>query len=110
MSQSRFFQRFSRSSSRFYNTVNQSPSYHSQLWNRVGKTSALISCGLVAGYTIQCNDTTNLHMCLASPITGTVYSWGFNRYGQLGVGSENNENLPTKIDGLHNIVFVSCGQ
>lgn len=46
---------------------------------------------------------------MAEYAPGKVYSWGFNRYGQLGVGSENNENLPTEIDGLQNVVFVSCG-
>ena len=47
--------------------------------------------------------------CLAADISGKVYSWGFNRYGQLGVGSESNENLPTEIDGLKDVVFISCG-
>jgi len=40
---------------------------------------------------------------------GTVYSWGFNRYGQLGVGSESNMLLPTAIPDLSNITMVSCG-
>ena len=58
----------------------------------------------------NCYDSNKNH-CLAASIAGKVYSWGFNRYGQLGVGSENNANLPTEVDGLDDmgVVFISCG-
>jgi alpha-tubulin suppressor-like RCC1 family protein len=33
---------------------------------------------------------------------GKVYSWGFNNYGQLGVGDNNYRNIPTLVTGLQN--------
>lgn len=38
---------------------------------------------------------------------GTVWSWGTNRYGQLGHGNNEDCNLPKKIDMLSNIVDIS---
>eukprot|EP01084_Bolivina_argentea_P081969 148433_1 len=117
MSQSRVFQRFSRASTLFneFNNRYNISSHHlvtksKSLFklNRFGKTTTFISSGLLLGWTVQ-SYYNNTNHCLASDITGKVYSWGFNRYGQLGVGSENNENLPTEVAGLHDIVFVSCG-
>jgi len=109
MSQSRFFQRFR--SSPFLNQFNirhnhaHSLSPLNSTFLRLGKTTALLSCGLLLGYTV--------HQSLAladSPCQhGTVYSWGFNRYGQLGVGSESNALLPTAIPNLSNIIQISCG-
>lgn len=31
---------------------------------------------------------------------GSVYSWGYNGYGQLGLGTTTNQVIPTPIDGL----------
>eukprot|EP01084_Bolivina_argentea_P179286 309818_1 len=122
MSQSRAFQRFFRPHTllnQFNNHLNFSRKPHQYLTktkslfklNNLKQTSAFISCGLILGWSIEnyfelcCNWS-----CIASELSaGKVYAWGFNRYGQLGVGSENNENLPTAIDGLHDIIFVSCG-
>jgi alpha-tubulin suppressor-like RCC1 family protein len=36
-------------------------------------------------------------------INGDVYSWGYNNYGQLGLGTTTNTNVPTKISGLSNV-------
>ena len=42
---------------------------------------------------------------------GEVFSWGDNRYGQLGHGDEKERRVPTKVAGLDGIVIikVSCG-
>lgn len=32
--------------------------------------------------------------------TEQVYSWGWGSYGQLGLGSENNAPIPTRIEEL----------
>lgn len=42
---------------------------------------------------------------------GTVYSCGHNFFGQLGHGYENmyNQNIPTQILKLENIVKIACG-
>ena len=38
---------------------------------------------------------------------GTVWCWGFNNYGQLGVGTRENSSRPLMILGLKNIVQIS---
>ena len=40
---------------------------------------------------------------------GRVYCWGDNSYGQLGIGSTENEEMPTLVPDLVNIVMVSAG-
>jgi alpha-tubulin suppressor-like RCC1 family protein len=48
---------------------------------------------------------------------GDVYSWGFNKYGQLGIGNTKNQNHPIRIDiktqdfaSIEKIEMISCGQ
>ena len=40
---------------------------------------------------------------------GTVWSWGRNDYGQLGIGSDNHQSEPMQIDGLSDIVAITAG-
>ncbi|CAM9181888.1 unnamed protein product [Choristocarpus tenellus] len=55
---------------------------------------------------------------VALTLSGRVFSWGFNRYGQCGVGSKENtisEPLPTKLDrisedGMGTVTHVVCGR
>ncbi len=45
--------------------------------------------------------------------TGQVYSWGLNKYGQLGIGNTLNKNSPTRIElnyQKYKITKISCGQ
>ena len=52
---------------------------------------------------------------LALDAQGNVYSWGQNRYGQLGINSTTNKTLPQKVLGvngtgyLQNIVSINAG-
>ena len=46
---------------------------------------------------------------LALKNDGTVWSWGSNYKGQLGVGTTLNTNIPTKIPWLSGIVKISAG-
>ena len=64
----------------------------------------MISGGIIS-CNIYCNDI------LADNYFGSskVFSWGFNRYGQLGIGSENNEEIPRYIEGLSGVKYISCG-
>ena len=40
---------------------------------------------------------------------GTLYSFGYNYYGQLGLGHNKNVSLPTPIPNLPKITIISCG-
>lgn len=40
---------------------------------------------------------------------GTVWSWGENTYGQLGIGTLAHQNTPKRVPGLTNVVAVSAG-
>ena len=40
---------------------------------------------------------------------GNVWSFGLNNFGQLGHGDEINRNLPTKIEALSSIKYISSG-
>lgn len=51
--------------------------------------------------------TVGLDYCLAVTTVGTVYAWGRNGYGQLGLGHTNNVTTPTLIPSLTNITSVS---
>ena len=40
---------------------------------------------------------------------GSVWSWGRNDYGQLGIGTTDHTVVPTRIGGLGNIVDIAAG-
>ena len=39
----------------------------------------------------------------AKMINGEVYAWGYNNYGQLGIGNTTNQSRPVKIESLTNV-------
>jgi alpha-tubulin suppressor-like RCC1 family protein len=43
---------------------------------------------------------------------GEVYTWGKNRYGQLGHGDKISRHIPTKVESLVGLVIIkiSCGR
>jgi alpha-tubulin suppressor-like RCC1 family protein len=41
---------------------------------------------------------------------GTVWSWGYNHFGQLGTGTTNNSNVPVRVGTLTNIVAIAAGE
>lgn len=42
---------------------------------------------------------------------GTLWAWGYNLKGQLGLGSNNNNILvPTQVTSIADVVAVSCGE
>ena len=54
------------------------------------------------------------HHTVVRAANGTLFSWGDNRHGQLGIGiSENDSNIPVKVDltdcAKPQISSVSCG-
>ena len=40
---------------------------------------------------------------------GTVYTWGYNRYGQLGCGNSTDKLLPVKVREVNNIMQITAG-
>ena len=40
---------------------------------------------------------------------GTVYTFGRNHYGQLGLGDTTQKTTPTQIQGHEDVIAVSCG-
>ena len=40
---------------------------------------------------------------------GDLYVWGYNDFGQLGLGDETDRTTPTKVPGLSNVVAASMG-
>lgn len=49
---------------------------------------------------------TENYSTLALRQDGTVWAWGSNASGQLGNGTQNDENLPVRVQGLDSIVEV----
>jgi alpha-tubulin suppressor-like RCC1 family protein len=47
---------------------------------------------------------------LALKANGTVYAFGWNALGQLGLGNQTSTSTPTKIPGLKNVVAISASQ
>lgn len=40
---------------------------------------------------------------------GTVWTWGWNSFGQLGDGTDIDRNVPVQVSGLTNVVAVCAG-
>lgn len=46
---------------------------------------------------------------LAVTETGDVWAWGSNQYGKLGDGTEENRNIPVKVNNVGNIKAIATG-
>ncbi len=42
--------------------------------------------------------------------TGEVYSFGVNKFGELGLGNDQEVDVPTEIPNLQAVTKVSCGR
>ena len=40
---------------------------------------------------------------------GSVWTWGYNGYGQLGDGTWTNRYTPVQVSGLSNVVAIAAG-
>jgi alpha-tubulin suppressor-like RCC1 family protein len=40
---------------------------------------------------------------------GTVWTWGYNGYGELGDGTTESRDTPMKVEGLDNVAYIACG-
>lgn len=51
----------------------------------------------------------NQNTSLALASDGTVWSWGYGKYGQLGLGNEENQTTPQKIPNVSDAAAVARG-
>jgi len=50
----------------------------------------------------------SLHNC-AVDAAGSIWCWGYNAYGQLGIGNTNNRSFPQRVSALANGVSATAG-
>lgn len=72
------------------------------LRERTGVSSAKAGGGVTHGVQTAagCNHV------LALRKDGTVWSWGFNKFGQLGVGDTENRGIPSRVRGLTGVTRI----
>jgi len=51
-----------------------------------------------------------MHFSLALSVTGKVYAWGWNGFGQLGLGDLKSRNTPTFIPNLSGVRAIAAGE
>jgi alpha-tubulin suppressor-like RCC1 family protein len=49
------------------------------------------------------------HTCALVALPGTVWCWGLNDYGQLGVGDDVDRSLPTRVAGVDDVTQLVLG-
>lgn len=47
--------------------------------------------------------------CVAIKVDGTVWSWGSNNYGQLGIGTVVDSDVAVRVPGVYNPIMVAVG-
>lgn len=52
---------------------------------------------------------TGYHHVLLLKRDGTVWTWGYNGYGQLCDGTTESRDTPMKVEGLENVIYIACG-
>src|SRR5207244_8583684 len=68
-------------------------------WLAYGAPQADATQSVVAG----------LNHSLAVKSDGTLWSWGYNYYGKLGIGSTVDQWFPAQVSGLTNVVSAAGG-
>lgn len=52
-------------------------------------------------------DSSSPHSVFALTADGSVYGWGYNGYGQLGIGNATQQNTPTLVPGTGSSYIIS---
>lgn len=73
------------------------------LGNTKSTTTPTKISGLSDVEQIVVNDNYSVY---AITVNGDVYAWGYNKYGQLGIGSTKTMTKPVKISGLTNVINI----
>lgn len=80
-----------------------------QLGNNSTTSSAVpVQVTMPAGVAVSSVAAGQFHS-LALAANGTLYSWGQNTSGQLGLGSTTNASVPTAVSGLAGVTSVAGG-
>ena len=58
---------------------------------------------------IQIEGGADADFALALRADGTVWAWGDNGYGQLGIGNKTLQNTPQQVIGLDSVIDISAG-
>jgi alpha-tubulin suppressor-like RCC1 family protein len=66
----------------------------------------LCLCNPANAQTIAGGHSHSLFICN----NGTVKAWGKNQFGQLGIGTNTDSNIPVTVNSLTGIVAVSGGE
>jgi alpha-tubulin suppressor-like RCC1 family protein len=56
---------------------------------------------------IHAGSSTNAHSVMALAADGSVYAWGYNGYGQLGIGNTVQQNTPVLVPGTGTTFIIS---
>ncbi|MBQ2938059.1 MAG: cadherin-like beta sandwich domain-containing protein [Clostridia bacterium] len=84
----------------------------------VSQTSLTSNSSLSSEYTLSTVSTTSSiepkviggsNHFVALKSDGTVWSWGSNTYGQLGLGDNTNRSEPTQIQGMTDVIDIAAG-
>ena len=76
------------------------------------KKSIYIICSNISYFLFHFYFLTNNNIIFISKKeSNKIYSWGYNKFGQLGLGDKSNRNIPTNIKQLNNknIILIEAG-
>jgi alpha-tubulin suppressor-like RCC1 family protein len=62
-------------------------------------TNQTVPALVAGGFTDWVTVTTGLYHACAVRSSGALYCWGYNFFGQLGIGSTTNQNTPSLVSG-----------
>ncbi|WP_273000656.1 RCC1 domain-containing protein [Hydrogenibacillus schlegelii] len=65
---------------------------------------------MVSGLTDVIKVAAGADHSLALKSDGTVWAWGYNFYGQLGDGTNQNREVPVQVKGLADVVAIAAGK